>query len=238
MGHEAAGVRKKKKVVRDRGLRSKPARQKTNIPKNERDKKFCERWLVHHDHNKAIIEAGFSDKNSHNLGLRKLEEFRPYLERLLPKVELEVAKRLGFERGEILEAIARIGNCNALDYIKPYTVINQVTGMMEQRWGMKSLHELTRDQAAAVDKVYFDGELGAICYSLPAAKTRLSAMTTLGEQAANFKKPGAPTHNHLHFHDVPLEKIRQIKQMLIEAIGPKRAHLAFRTEAEAEQIES
>lgn len=191
------------------------------MPTTERDKKFCERWLVHHNHNKAIIEAGYSEKNTNQMGLQKLVQFRPYLERLRPKVDTEVARKLGYERADILEAIGAIGYCNAQDYIREFTVINPETQMSEQRWGLKPLHELTRAQASAVDEVFYDLEAGRVGYALPKAKTRLTALTTLGEQAANFKKPG-DTHNHLHLGDnVPLEKIRLVKQMFIELMGPQ-----------------
>ncbi len=206
-------------------------------PTNERDKKFCERWLVHHDHQKAVAEAGFANKNHREVGVQKLQRFRPYLERMLPKVELEVAKKIAIERGDILEAIARIGAANPQDYIKPFSVINAETQMLEQGWTMKLLHELTRDQAAALDTVFYSPTLGGMGYTLPTARTRLSALSTLGEQAAGFtKKPDSTIHQHLHFHTIPLEKIRAAKQMFLQLVSQEEARAVFgNTEADQAQ---
>ena len=85
-------------------------------PKTARDKLFCERWLVHHDHHLAWREAGFAVRSDRELPLIKLARFRPYLERLQPKVELQVAKKISLERQDILVSIALIGNANVLDY--------------------------------------------------------------------------------------------------------------------------
>jgi hypothetical protein len=186
-------------------------------PKNARDKLFCERWLVHHDHHRAWREAGFAARSDKELPLAKLARFRPYFERLQPKVELQVAKKISLERQDILTAIANIGNANVLDYI--VEVPNAATGLPE--WRLKPLHQLTRDQGSAIDSVFWDAEQGRIGYTLPAAKTRLAALTTLGEQAADFKKKD-DVHNHLHLgQDVPLDKIRQLKQLFIDAMGPQ-----------------
>ena len=219
-----APARVRKQVKRTRGTRNVRRHSVTQVrePKNEQDKLFCERWLVHHDHQKAYIEAGWSEKggDKHTRALNKLKTFRRYLERMQPKVELVVAKKIAYERADILEAIARVGYANALDYIEEYTFINAETQIAEQRWQLKPIQNLTRDQAAALDSIQSNLD-GTITYTLPKAKTRLSALTTLGEQAANFKKAGT-THNHLHLGEhVPLDKIRQLKQMFIEAMGPQ-----------------
>jgi len=207
-----------------------PAKRKTapTLPKSERDTKFCERWLVHRDHIKAFKEAGYSGKHNDvsRQALDKLTKFRAYLERQVPKVEAVVAKRIGYERADILEGIARIANANALDYIQEYEVIDAKTGAVTTAYRMKPIQELTRDQAAALDTVSYHAESGTMTYSLPAAKTRLSAFTTLGEQAAGFSKKDE-VHNHLHLDNVPLEKLRHIKGLLIEMVGPNAARQVF-----------
>lgn len=196
--------------IATKNLRRQPSTREME-PKTVRDKLFCERWLVHHDHHRAWREAGFAVRSDRALPLAKLVRFRPYLERMQPKVEMQVAKKIAYERTDILTAIATIGYANAMDYI------------MEEggKWCLKPLHLLTREQAAAIDEVFYDAEAGRVGYSLPGAKTRLAALATLGEQAAGFKKK-EDVHNHLHLgQDVPLEKIRQLKQMFIEAMGPQ-----------------
>jgi hypothetical protein len=45
--------------------------------------------------------------------------------------------------------------------------------------------------------------------------------TTLGEQEAVFNKNDV-VHNHLHLgENIPLEKIRALKQLFIDAMGPQ-----------------
>jgi hypothetical protein len=191
-------------------LRRKPSTRGIE-PKTARDKAFCERWLTHRDPHQAWREAGFAVRSDRELPLRKLSRFKPYLERLQPKVELQVAKKISLERQDILAAIATIGNANVLDYIV----------QVGDEWRLKPLHDLTRAQASAIDNVFWDAEAGRLGYSLPSAKTRLSALTTLGEQAADFKQKDV-VHNHLHLGEgVPLEKIRELKQLFIDAMGPK-----------------
>lgn len=194
---------------------------KPREPSTDRDKKFCERWLVHHDHNKAYLEAGFVPTRSGG-GLKKLAQYRKYLERNLPRVEIQVAKQIAYERVDILAAIANVGYANVLDYIEPFETVDPETQMLHQHWTLKPLHKLTREQAAAIDEVHYDSVTGRLGYTLPSAKTRLSALTTLGEQAANFKKKGGDIHAHLHLgENIPMEEILAAKAMLAKLVGPE-----------------
>jgi hypothetical protein len=223
-----------KKPMKTRALRSTPRYQIE--PTNERNLKFCDRWLVHHDHIRAYTESGFSMKRSNwkEIALEKLRRFHDYLDRRLPAVEAVVAQRIAYEREDILREIAKIATCNALDYIEEYSIVDDKTKEAKQAWRLKPIAKLTRDQASAIDTVFVNIETGVLGYSLPSAKTRLSALATLGEQAADFKKKDGAVHNHLHFHDIPLDKIRQLKQQLIGIVGPARARAVFgRTEEEA-----
>ena len=207
-----------RRATKTKGLKPKPSRRPRN-PSNERDKLFCERWLVHHDHRKAAEESGFSKTNLSETGLTKLAQFRQYLERLRPKVELQTAKKISYERADILDAIAAIGLCNAQDYIKPFTVVNAETQMAETHFGLKPLEELTRAQASAIDSMYYDAQLGRLGYELPKAKTRLTALNTLGEQNSGWKRPAGATHNHLHLENLPLDKVLAVKRMFVNLIG-------------------
>ena len=191
-------------------LRPKPSTRGIE-PRTARDKLFCERWLVHHDAHLAWREAGFAVRSDRELAPAKVQRFRPFLERLQPKVEMQVAKKISYERHDVLAAIATIGHANVMDYIEH----------VGDEWRLKPLNTLTRAQASAIDNVFWDAATGRLGYSLPAATTRLKALTTLGEQAADFKQKGA-VHNHLHLgQDVPLEKIRELKQLFIDAMGPQ-----------------
>jgi hypothetical protein len=211
-----------RRASKTKGLRAKLSTRPRH-PANARDKLFCERWLVHHDHCKAATEAGYSQTNRSDAGLRKLAQFRHYLERLLPKVELQAAKKLSYERADVLDAIAAIGLCNAQDYIKAFQVVNPVTQMLETHYGLKPLQELTRTQASAIESMFYDAQAGRLGYELPKAKTRLTALNTLGEQNANWKRPAGVTHNHLHMANLPIEKVQAVKKMFINLIGVQAA---------------
>jgi hypothetical protein len=204
-----------KRKVKTRGLPGKPPENQIE-PKTEMDMKFCERWLVHRSHVQAYREAGFSDSANHTRSARKLLRFRRYLESRIPKIEQQVSQKIAYERTDILEGIARIAHANALDYIVPCTDI--CDGVAVQSARIKTIFELTRAEAAAIDTVTCDAVSGKISYTLPSAKTRLAAFTTLGEQAAGFSKKESATHNHLHL-DVAPEKMERIKAMLLEAAG-------------------
>ncbi len=214
------------KKVKTRNLPPTRKVQEGATPKNEMDLKFCERWLVHHDHVRAYREAGHSDSNNHTRSARKLQRFRRYLDARLPKVEAIVSRDIAYERKDILEGIARIAYANALDYVTPCVNIDE-KGNATPGFRMKTILELTREEAAAVDQVSYDHVTGKISYSLPAAKTRLSAFTVLGEQAAGFSKKDNETHNHLHLHDLDMEKLRHVKGLLIDLVGTEAARQVF-----------
>jgi hypothetical protein len=192
-------------------------------PANERDKNFCDRWLVHHDHARAYRESGFTVNRQFNrCSLEKLKKFRPYLDRLGIKVEAELAKRISYERHDILQAMAAIGFANAQDYMVEAEFTNPGTGIKEKRYILKRLEDLTRLQASAIDEVFYDADMGRIAYSLPVAKTRMVALATLGENTQALKsKDASVVHNHLHLEGVSNEKLEQLERLFIEAVGPQ-----------------
>ena len=229
---------KKTRVVKTKNIRAKRDTRPAQ-PKSESDMKFCERWLVHHDHNRAYLEAGLGGSGDDtNRAKAKVQRFSRYLQSRIPAVEKIVAKEIAYERKDILAGIARIANANALDYLAPYQIIDPASGVLVNQYRMKRVHELTRDQAAAIDSITYDAVTGAITYTLPTAKTRLAALATLGEQAAGFSKNDGATHQHLHLHNVDINKLRQAKGILIDMVGPNAARQIFGMHVdEQEQLE-
>jgi hypothetical protein len=192
-------------------------------PKNERDTTFCERWLVHHDHARAYRECGFTVNRAFNrCAIAKLAKFRPYLDRVGAKVETQIAKRIAYERGDILGAMAAIGFANAQDYMHEAEFTDPTTQMKEKRYILKPLELLTREQASAIDEVFYDAEHGRIGYTLPVAKTRMTALAVLGENTQALKpKDPKVVHNHLHLEGISNEKLEQAERMFIELVGPQ-----------------
>ena len=232
-----------RKAIRiDRGSNPRHQQSTPNIspmePKSERDLKFCERWLVHRDHQRAWGEAGFSVKSrNHSVYANiKFQRLEAYLRRRLPKVEVIAEVRLGYERADILSDIAAIGRCNALDYIKEVDRVDDETGAVTRIKVLKDVSELTRAQAAGIDEVVFNSKLGIIGYTLAPALTRLKALTTLGEQTAGFATKDETKHQHVHFHAIDLEKVRELKAQLRAIAPPEMVRdLYGRSEEEAAQ---
>ena len=164
------------------------------------------------------------------------ETLEAYLRRRLPKVEVIAEVRLGYERADILSDIAAIGRCNALDYIKEVDRVDDETGAVTRIKVLKDVSELTRAQAAGIDEVVFNSKLGIIGYTLAPALTRLKALTTLGEQTAGFAKKDETKHQHVHFHAIDLEKVRELKAQLRAIAPPEMVRDIYgRSEEEAAQ---
>lgn len=222
---------KRKRKVRTRNIPRKPDVRPAH-PVSVREKAFCDRWLVHHDAKKAFLEAGYA-KSGKSRHIVMLAKFRRYLEGRLPVVEKELAKTIAYERTDILAGIARIANANAQDYVEVFDTIDTTTGDVVKNYRLKSIQELTRDQASAIDSVSQCPLTGKITYTLPDARTRLAAFTTLGEQAAGFSQKNT-THNHLHLANIPLEQLRHVKGLLMDMAGPDVSRQIFGVEPQEE----
>lgn len=193
-------------------------RKSKRAPRTLADVIFCERWVVHHDHQLAYQEAGF--KRDSAGAIRKLQAMRPYIEKMSEKVEKRVTGELAYERKDILDAMANIGLSNIQDYYKEIRVIDEVTKWESRRMELKPLNELTRAQAHAIDNITIDSRTGRATYTIPDAKTKLKALETVGinTKALSQKNPGA-LHQHLHLNATP-EQIKGLEEAFKGVFGP------------------
>ncbi len=181
-----------------------------------------ERYVLHSDHNKAYVEAGF--KYDVAGALRKLKALKPHIDKLKKPVQELLVKRLAYEREDILDAMAAVGLANAQDYVMEFQFVYPPdhptkAGQVELRRMLKPLHMLTREQAFAIEdvKAYQDGTIG---YSLPSLRTKHRFLQTLGENTKALT-PQNPQHlhAHVHLHGVTTEKLRAIETELIRQLG-------------------
>lgn len=189
-------------------------------PTNAKDQIFAERYAVHLDHNRAYIESGYQYDVAN--ALRKLHSLKPYIDKLRAKIENKLIGSLSYQRKDILEGIAAIGMANPLDYYHEFEVMDPKTQQVMKGMALKPLKMLTRLQASAIEDMTYHLESGRISYKLPSLATKLNALNTLGENTgATKKKEDGRTSNHVHFHDVPIEKLRDLMQGFSTLLGPQ-----------------
>jgi hypothetical protein len=217
-----------------------------HIPANVRDKKFCDRWLAHYDHNRAYVEAGFSAKSRrrYHLAKAKLKRFTAYLRPFQEAKAQQVGTQLALNEGDVLETMKAIAFANIQDYYVKTSepLVNKVAdkdgnvtlepvlfdGKPVYRMDPKPLYELTREQAMGVEPVYAFGRL--VGYQTASFKVRHQYLESLGknlglwlEDLVKRRENERYKHMHLHLEKVPTEKIVEIEQLLIAVVGPEFA---------------
>jgi hypothetical protein len=217
-----------------------------HIPANVRDKKFCDGWLAHYDHNRAYVEAGFSAKSRrrYHLAKAKLKRFMPFLRPFQEAKAQQVGKQLAIKDGDVLETMKAVAYANILDYyersdeplmrevhdkdgnvkLEPVMFQGRPVFKMEP----KPLYELTREQTMGVEPVYAFGRL--VGYQTASLKVRHQYLESLGknlglwlEDLVKRRENERHKHVHLHLEAVPTEKIVEIEQLLIGVVGPEFA---------------
>lgn len=218
MGKPSTKVKPRGKVKRVNKARSQTKSRKQ--PRTLQDVIFCERWVVHHDHNLAYTEAGFKYDSAG--AIRKLQAMRKYIDRMAAKVERRVVGDLAYERKDILDAMANIGLANILDYYEEIRTVDPETGWESRRSQLKPLTALSRAQAHAIDNVTVDSKTGRATYTIPDAKAKLKALEIVGvnTKALAQKKPGT-LHQHLHLSATP-EQIKGLEEAFKGVFGPVR----------------
>lgn len=200
-----------------------PRSQTKHRPPTAKDQIFINQYILHRDHNRAYVEAGFKYDTAG--ALRKAKALEKHIQRLMVPVEKQLVRRLAYEREDILDAMAQVGLTNAQDYIHQYEFVYPPehptkAGRIEMRWGLKPLHMLTREQAFAVEDIAYNAISGVMTYSLPSLTVKHKYLQTLGEntKALNPQNP-QHLHQHVHLHGIPTEKLRAIENELVRQLG-------------------
>ena len=223
----------------------KGARHRPKIlgPQTPADKKFCERWLIHHDKDRAYREAGYTSKSAHagHAASAKLEKFADYLRPFREAKAKVMAERLALTSEQIVDGMAGKVFIDLSTFYErsaePLTEwvegpkkgqkIEQVrTWHGKPIYGerLKPYSELTREQQAAVEIT--DTRGGVIHYRLPTLREQHMYLTSLGRQLGMFaEKLIIERHNHSHvtatlnFNGVPTPKILELQKALLPMVG-------------------
>lgn len=215
-------------------------------PKTPKHQAFCANWLKHYDHNKAAIDAGFSEvavkKGSAAVLFRRFERYLLKQKKLKEKA---VSKVLVLEQKDILAEMKAIGFANAQDYVVIVSepVKDEKTGTirMVKRERQKPLMQLTRAQAAAVSKVTFHPD-GTVTYELPDEKSKHPYLKDLGQHLGLFHPKLIQEHRHAHAHaimdlrDMDSAKLAEAERYFLAALGNEGNRMLNIIEGEFEEI--
>jgi hypothetical protein len=216
-------------------------KRKSGYPVTERDKLFCERWLIHFDAARAHREAGFSASTNGTEGLNKLEKFAEYLRPIQQAKAKLVAERLMIDSDSVLDKMKAQVFYDPSEFYErtsePLTTFVKVPRrkqMVEQTmtWDgqpvygerLKPYSDLTPAQQAVVEITSTDGD--RIHYRLPTIAERHQYLTSLGRQFGQFaerliieRHKHQHVHAHLTFEGVPTQKLNAITRQLLPLVG-------------------
>lgn len=204
-------------------------------PRTLADKIFCERYVVHNDHNLAYTEAGHPRDPSSSI--RKLEAMRPYIDKLREKVDRKLLQELTYEKRDILDHMAAIGMANVLDYVEWYEIYETdpetKQKVVRKAAALKPLNKLTRLQASAIEEFTYHPERGVFTYSLPSIATKAQMLKVLGENTGAIKREDdGVKHLHLHLKQVDMPVLEQLRELAIKALGSQNARAILGTTEE------
>jgi hypothetical protein len=228
--------------------KGKKKRPKQLGPQSAEDKKFCERWLIHFDKDRAFREAGFKqNKGSGHAALMKLEKFADYLRPLQEAKAKLIAERLAVDSEQVLNGMARKVFFDPTEFYErstnPLTEWVKQTGKKEKverivMWDgkpvygerMKPYSDLTPDQRAVVEITSEAGE--RIRYRLPSIREQHTYYTSIGRQFGMFaEKLILERHNHQHqhhhlsFENVPTVKLNSLTRQMLPLVGLEFAQM-------------
>lgn len=85
----------------------------------DKEKRFCEEYLIDSNATKAAIRAGYSQKSAGNIGSENLK--KPHIRARIEKLQAERSRRTGITADRVLEELAKIGFVKASDVINACT---------------------------------------------------------------------------------------------------------------------
>jgi Terminase small subunit len=239
-----------------KGVRKRP---KQLGPQTDRDKVFCERWLIHFDKDRAYKEAGFTTTSNRagNLALNKLERFADYLRPIRDAKAKIVAERLMIDADQVLQGMVKKVFFDPTSFYErspqPLTHMVAVEGKKEKVEQVRTWHgspvygerlkpysDLTPEQRAVVEITSDAGE--QLRYRLPTIREQHTYLTSLGRQFGMFaekliieRHQHKHQHHHLSFNDVPTAKLNALTRQMLPMVDMEFAQmLGFTPEDVAE----
>lgn len=240
---------KRKVVAKLKGVKKRPRQLG---PQSDQEKKFCERWLIHFDKDRALREAGYATgKNSGHQALTLLDRFADYLRPIREAKAKLIAERLVVDSEQVLrEMVGRVFYDPTEFYERtdePLTEIVKVGRVKVERkreWNgqpvygerMKPYADLSPEQRRVVEVT---GEVGGrIQYRLPSIREQHQFLTSIGRQYGMFaeklileRHQHQHTHHHLEFKNVPTEKLQRLTRQMLPLVDVEFARsLGFTAE--------
>lgn len=228
-----------------KGIRKRP---KQLGPQTDRDKAFCERWLIHFDKDRAYKEAGFQgNTNTGTAALRKLERFADYLRPIRDAKAKLVAERLMIDQDQVLQGMVKKVFFDPTTFYersaKPLTRMAKPKGEAAPAeeivtWHgqpvyaerLKPYSELTPEQRAVVEITSDTGD--QLRYRLPTIREQHTYLTSLGRQFGMFaEKLIIERHQHKHQHhtlsftDVPTAKLNALTRQMLPMVDAEFAQM-------------
>jgi hypothetical protein len=224
-----------------KGIRKRP---KMRGPQTDKEKLFCERWLIHFDKDRAYREAGYIQRGrgsgAGHLASAMLERFADYLRPIREAKAKIVAERIFVDSEKVLEKMVAQGFYDPSGFYEKST--EPLTEWVEEDGGkemvervvmwdgkpvygerMKPYSDLTPAQQAVVEITRVDER---IQYRLPTISERHTNLAALGRQFGMFaEKLIVERHNHQHTHqtltfeNVSTLKLQTLTQQLLPMVG-------------------
>lgn len=228
-------------MKRGPSTKGKPKRSKQMGPQSDQEKKFCERWLIHFDKDRAFREAGYANTaGAGNRALSMLEKFADYLRPIREAKAKIIAERLAIDSDQVLQGMVKQVFFDPTSFYErstePLTESVKEKGHKEPMERVKMWHgkpiyaerlkpysDLTPEQRAVVE---LTGELaGRIQYRLPTIREKHMYLTSLGRQFGMFSEKiiferhnHKHTHHHVSFEGVPTQKLARLTQQMLPLV--------------------
>jgi len=222
-----------------KGIRKRP---KLFAPQTDQEKRFCERWLIHFDKNRAWREAGYSPSGDGGTGPGKmLEKFADHLRPIREAKAKIMAERLAVDAEKIVAGMASKVFFDPTTFyertLAPLTEWVKLPRAKERTervvtWDgqpvygerLKPYSDLTPEQQAVVQITNTEGD--RIRYRLPTIGEQHSYLTSLGTQIGLFaqkliveRHTHRHTHQHLSFDGVPTQKLTNLTRQMLPLVG-------------------
>lgn len=223
-------------------------RRKQLGPQTDRDKAFCERWLIHFDKDRAYKEAGFKwSTNGGHAALSKLERFADYLRPIREAKAKLVAERLMIDQDQVLQGMVKKVFFDPTTFFErsaqPLKHMVAAAGKSEKVEEVRTWHgapvyaerlkpysDLTPEQRAVVEITSDAGD--QIRYRLPTIREQHTYLTSLGRQFGMFaEKLIIERHQHKHQHhtldfaNVPTAKLNALTRQMLPLVDLEFAQM-------------
>lgn len=172
------------------------------MPRNERQQNFLIAFAKCGDQAAAAASVGYSHAWARQRSGPLIKQYSDYVAWLQAARSQAIAREFDVDQKMVLDEMVKIAFANEADYLVYYEkdevdeVTHQRTGRKVPWCRRKHVHELTRDQLAAV-VVFRRGDKGAIDWRW---RDRDGKLFELGKHLGMFNEKLIHEHRHRHLH--------------------------------------